>query len=97
MSDDPTAEVPRLPLRVHEVHLSDNPGDSDDHLPLGRGTLPLGALVRELVRSGFEGIWTLEFRPACRHEDGTVRNPRAARTILDSRERLERAVAAAEA
>jgi sugar phosphate isomerase/epimerase len=97
MTDDPPAAVARLPLPVHEVHLSDNCGDSDDHLPLGRGTLPLEDCTRELVRRGFDGLWTLEFRPAYRQEDGTIENPRAVATILDSKRRVARAIQAATA
>jgi sugar phosphate isomerase/epimerase len=93
MTDDPPAAVAELRLPVYEVHLSDNCGDSDDHLPLGRGTVPLDDCVRELVSKGFDGVWTLEFRPAYRQEEGTIENPRAVETILDSKAKLEKAVA----
>lgn len=46
--------------RLVHVHLSDNSGRSDDHLPLGAGRLDWKRLVRALKRTGYDGTITLE-------------------------------------
>lgn len=46
--------------RLAHVHLSDNSGRSDDHLPLGVGRLDWKRLVRGLKRTGYDGRITLE-------------------------------------
>lgn len=53
----------RLPVPVHEVHVHDNPGDRDLHLPLGSGTLDYGEAARTLRARGFDGIATIEVCP----------------------------------
>lgn len=53
----------RLPVPVIEVHVHDNPGDRDLHLPLGSGTLDYGEAARALRARGFEGIATIEVCP----------------------------------
>jgi sugar phosphate isomerase/epimerase len=51
----------RFGQRLRHVHLSDNAGKGwDSHLPPGRGMLPLGAFLDDLVASGFEGTVSLE-------------------------------------
>jgi len=46
--------------RLVHVHLSDNSGRSDDHLPLGAGRLDWKRLVRALKRTGYNATITLE-------------------------------------
>ena len=46
--------------RIGHVHLSDNTGKDDQHLPLGAGTVPLEAILRELKRTGYNGRFTVE-------------------------------------
>lgn len=46
--------------RLVHVHLSDNTGRADDHLPLGAGRLDWKRLVRALKRTGYDGTITLE-------------------------------------
>lgn len=46
--------------RLAHVHLSDNSGRSDDHLPLGVGRLDWKRLVRQVKRNGYDGTITLE-------------------------------------
>lgn len=55
--------IERLPVPVIEVHVHDNPGDRDLHLPLGSGTLDYAAAARALRASGFDGIATIEVCP----------------------------------
>ncbi len=95
MTDDVVGAAGEAPLPVREVHVSDNAGSSDDHLPLGRGTLPIGDIARVLTKGGFEGVWTLETRARYNFAQCTIRDARARKTLLDSRERLARAVSAA--
>jgi sugar phosphate isomerase/epimerase len=52
--------VERFADRIFHLHLSDNGGRHDDHLPLGRGNLPLGNIVEALARTGYNGTITLE-------------------------------------
>ena len=46
--------------RLAHVHLSDNSGRADDHLPLGAGRLDWKRLIRALKRTGYDGTITLE-------------------------------------
>jgi sugar phosphate isomerase/epimerase len=46
--------------RLVHVHLSDNTGRADDHLPLGAGRLDWKRLVRLLKRTGYDSTITLE-------------------------------------
>lgn len=46
--------------RLVNVHIHDNFGANDDHLPLGAGKLDYGAVVSELKKAGYEGGMTLE-------------------------------------
>ena len=94
MAEDPVAAAGSLPLPVCEVHVHDNKGKTDDHMPLGWGTLPLEGLVKALREGGFDGIWTLEIRPTYRVQESTIRNPRARKAILSSAARLREAIAA---
>jgi sugar phosphate isomerase/epimerase len=46
--------------RLAHVHLSDNTGRADDHLPLGAGRLDWKRLIRMVKRTGYDGTITLE-------------------------------------
>jgi sugar phosphate isomerase/epimerase len=46
--------------RLLHVHLSDNRGQSDDHLPLGAGTINWPQVLRRLKQSGYDDTFTLE-------------------------------------
>lgn len=61
------AYVCALPLDILEVHLSDNHGERDEHLPLGTGLLDLHSLFTALRTVGFHGQLTLE---VCRDSNG---------------------------
>ena len=56
--------IERLPTTVHEVHVHDNPGDRDMHMPLGTGTLDFRAAAAGLRAIGFDGISTIEVCPS---------------------------------
>ncbi len=52
-----------LPVSIKEIHLHDNAADDDTHMPLGRGTLDLEALVVGLSANRFDGTCTVEVSP----------------------------------
>jgi sugar phosphate isomerase/epimerase len=63
------ANVARLPLddllatfrgRLRHVHMSDNRGHSDDHMPIGAGRVSWSRAVRSLRKVGYDGTITLE-------------------------------------
>ena len=56
----PVEFIDHLPAPVLEVHLHDNHGTEDEHLPPGAGTADLAAVLKALKRRGFEGPVTLE-------------------------------------
>jgi|GEM_PF-1361837 len=53
-----------LPLPLLEVHLSDNHGKKDEHLPLGAGEIDFHAVARGLAQLGFDGLSTIEIVPS---------------------------------
>lgn len=52
--------------RVRHVHLHDNLGNNDDHLPLGAGKMDVPKVV-ETLKSGYDGTITLEVHSEDRH------------------------------
>ena len=52
--------VERFGERIGHVHLSDNRGHHDEHLPLGFGTIDFRRLAKELHNVGYEGTLTFE-------------------------------------
>ena len=59
--------IEQLPFRIHEVHISDNSGRRDEHLPPGRGSVDYAALAAALRRRGEQPVITLEFCPDILH------------------------------
>jgi sugar phosphate isomerase/epimerase len=47
--------------KAHHLHIHDNNGMSDQHLPLGEGTIPWNT-VGETVASGYNGLVVIEGR-----------------------------------
>lgn len=62
MSRDTTAStiLARYGHRLRHVHLHDNRGHADDHLPLGAGTLDLRGCLGALKATGYDDTITLE-------------------------------------
>ena len=50
----------RFGERLEHVHLSDNLGIRDDHLPIGAGTIPYKQVAKALCRLGYDKTMTLE-------------------------------------
>jgi sugar phosphate isomerase/epimerase len=48
--------------RINMVHLHDNQGDSDSHLPPGMGTIAWDRVQRRLREHGYQGPWVSETR-----------------------------------
>ncbi len=46
--------------RIKHLHVSDNGGKRDDHLPVGKGNIDFAELVRELKGIGYADTVTLE-------------------------------------
>lgn len=60
LGGSPQPYVQALAHRLIHVHLHDNRGDWDAHLPLGEGSAPWQETVRALEESGFSGRVVLE-------------------------------------
>jgi len=72
------AFIKTFPDRIQHLHISDNNGRRDEHLPVGKGSLDFNATAEALRRSGYDGTVTFEiFDP-----DRT--------TLVESRKALER-------
>ncbi|MEM3563949.1 MAG: sugar phosphate isomerase/epimerase family protein [Candidatus Jordarchaeaceae archaeon] len=59
-SDPPQEFINRLYNRVAHIHVSDNLGERDDHLPLGAGRTNYKAPLEELAKKGYNKTITLE-------------------------------------
>lgn len=70
--------VTRFGDRLGHIHVSDNRGVYDDHLPVGSGTVNFSALIRELKKSGYDETLTLEVFVDNRQ------------MLVDSRERIKK-------
>ncbi len=46
--------------RIRHLHVSDNKGKRDDHLPVGKGNIDFSEIIRELRRIGYAETVTLE-------------------------------------
>ena len=54
------AFIRRLGSRIGHVHVSDNHGQADEHLPLGAGTINFAEVVRDLETAGYNDTITFE-------------------------------------
>jgi len=64
----------RLSSRIAHVHVHDNHGSSDEHLPLYEGNVDWKGFLTELSRLGFEGVVVVE----------TMSNPLKSLQLLES-------------
>ena len=58
---DPLSFVHRLSERIVHVHLHDNSGTVDEHLPLGQGSINYKRVIRALEQASYQGVVALEF------------------------------------
>lgn len=58
--EDLIKEVEAIAKHVKHVHITDNFGYSDSHLPPGMGNVPIKELMQELEKQGFSGRKILE-------------------------------------
>ena len=61
-SDGPLNYIHTLSDRLINVHLHDNNGVKDDHLPLGGGNIRWKELMELLEEKGYDGFFTLELQ-----------------------------------
>lgn len=61
--------IDRIPVRIWELHITDNHGASDEHLAPGEGTLDFRALRRAMDRRGFNGPISMEVCKDAAHGD----------------------------
>lgn len=66
-AERPLAFLDALGGRLQHVHVSDNLGREDNHLPIGVGTIAYPGILEALVRGGYDGTVTLEV--FCRDRD----------------------------
>jgi sugar phosphate isomerase/epimerase len=52
--------IERFPDRIGHIHISDNLGEADNHLPVGAGTVNFHEIVNALKGIGYDGTITLE-------------------------------------
>jgi len=69
MQEDIPAAVRMLGPRLLHVHAHDNRGDADEHLVLGRGTIPWKQVIAALREADFCGAFSIELRDATRGDD----------------------------
>jgi sugar phosphate isomerase/epimerase len=58
--ETPIQWIERLRGRIGWVHLHDNHGEWDEHLALGRGTIPLQEACMALLEHAPQAVWSLE-------------------------------------
>jgi sugar phosphate isomerase/epimerase len=46
--------------RIGHLHVSDNFGKEDNHLPIGSGTVPFPKIAAALKKTGYDGTVTFE-------------------------------------
>jgi sugar phosphate isomerase/epimerase len=56
-------EVLKLGRVLEHLHIQDNHGDKDEHLPLGGGTLDVQAFADALAKIAYTGIYMFELCP----------------------------------
>lgn len=61
MNDCTGALLDAMAPRLVNVHISDNMGTDDDHLPFGEGVIEWNSVLRKTRQVGFEGPFTIEF------------------------------------
>jgi sugar phosphate isomerase/epimerase len=76
--------IESLPAPVLEVHLHDNHGREDEHLPPGEGDADLRGMLALLLRRGFNGPVTLETDLNAPGRPGLAEGMRRARALCTS-------------
>lgn len=76
MGGDIPSEVLTCGSRLHHLHLHDNFGDRDGHMPIGEGNIDYRSFCEALRQVGYNGLYMMELR-YCTPEN-----------LLQSKERL---------
>lgn len=75
--------------RLHHLHVHDNDGCTDAHLPPGQGTIPWTEVLQTLHRAGFDGLAALEMRDYSRGEmDSTATLAHSLQQVADFRKQF---------
>jgi sugar phosphate isomerase/epimerase len=69
--------------RLKVLHVHDNHGDRDDHLPPGRGRIDWAFLMQRLAEQKFEGPLILELSGDKGHPSQLLEDARAGREVLE--------------
>jgi sugar phosphate isomerase/epimerase len=91
---DPEIFIRQLAVEIHEVHITDNLGQRDEHRHLGYGNLDLGAAMRGLRAVGFRGPLVVEVCSdilSGRYQS-RINDPAQVAPLLATRDRLAEAV-----
>jgi len=52
--------------KLWDMHLHDNLGDKDNHMPIGKGDIPFEELFKRLKEDGYQGYCSIELDTWCR-------------------------------
>jgi sugar phosphate isomerase/epimerase len=61
MNLNPRNEIVDLGVDLQHLHIHDNHGKADEHIPLGEGTVDVDSFAEGLLRIGYKGIYLFEF------------------------------------
>lgn len=98
-TQDPETFIRQLTVDIHEVHVTDNLGQRDEHRHLGYGNLDLAAVMRGLRAVGYRGPLVVEVCVdilAGRY-GADIHDPAQFAPVLATRDRLREAIAWSEA
>jgi sugar phosphate isomerase/epimerase len=61
LNGDPVKFLEMIPAeRIVNVHLHDNFGSKDEHLPIGEGNIDFSAILNTLFKQGYNGLFIIE-------------------------------------
>jgi len=79
--------VASLPLPIVDLHLHDNDGATDLHLPLGEGTLKLDEAAAAVAARGYDGLATAEVCPHLQGLDAAAGDIEKVRGTIEAAKR----------
>lgn len=61
LNGDPIKFLEEIPIeRIANVHLHDNFGSKDEHLPIGYGRIDFSGVLKTLFKGGYDGLFVVE-------------------------------------
>jgi sugar phosphate isomerase/epimerase len=61
--NDYSEYIKKIPVPIKEIHLHDNPGDGDKHMPIGHGNINFKNVISALKTKQFDNFCTVEVTP----------------------------------